>query len=241
MIFILRKIRKALFTNNKLITYLIYAIGEIVLVVIGILIALSLNNWNESRKEQAQELNYLTGIKTDLEGDLAGIESAVHRYRSKLSRIYFLDSSFNLPNNFTPIKNTIDSIEVGNMVNRGAGFRLTMGSYKVLTSNSSAGLIKNESLLQSIQDLYETRKAILTSVYDDIKRREDYIGQKYAVDKKYSSSKAFFIDNPNKKEVLADFDYYYMQLRLYFNVLTNTKRLMEKVIKDINKELNART
>ena len=45
--------------------YLLYAIGEIALVVIGILIALQINNWNEDRKEQDLEIEYLNGIKQD--------------------------------------------------------------------------------------------------------------------------------------------------------------------------------
>ena len=47
MIKFFRNIRKALLAENKFTKYLMYAIGEIVLVVIGILIALSINNWNE--------------------------------------------------------------------------------------------------------------------------------------------------------------------------------------------------
>jgi len=47
MIKFFRKIRQQLLAENKFTKYLIYAIGEIVLVVIGILIALSINNWNE--------------------------------------------------------------------------------------------------------------------------------------------------------------------------------------------------
>ena len=50
MIKFFRKIRYALMTNNKTAKYLTYAIGEIILVVIGILIALQINNWNEDRK-----------------------------------------------------------------------------------------------------------------------------------------------------------------------------------------------
>ena len=50
MIKFFRSIRKALLAENKFSKYLIYAIGEIVLVVIGILIALQINNWNENRK-----------------------------------------------------------------------------------------------------------------------------------------------------------------------------------------------
>ncbi|WP_420316973.1 DUF6090 family protein [Ekhidna sp.] len=52
--------------NNKFTTYFLYAIGEIILVVIGILIAVSINNWNDVRKRRASELHYLTNIKKDL-------------------------------------------------------------------------------------------------------------------------------------------------------------------------------
>ena len=50
MIKFFRKIRQRLLTENKFSKYLLYAIGEIILVVIGILIALQINNWNEGRK-----------------------------------------------------------------------------------------------------------------------------------------------------------------------------------------------
>ena len=50
MIKFFRKIRQKLLSENKFSKYLIYAVGEIVLVVIGILIALQINNWNEIRQ-----------------------------------------------------------------------------------------------------------------------------------------------------------------------------------------------
>jgi hypothetical protein len=56
MIRFFRKIRQKLLTENKFSKYVLYAIGEIVLVVIGILIALSINNWNEQHKINVQEL-----------------------------------------------------------------------------------------------------------------------------------------------------------------------------------------
>ncbi len=59
MINFFRKIRKKLADDNKPMKYMRYAIGEILLVVIGILIALSINNWNEKRKLQIEEIKIL--------------------------------------------------------------------------------------------------------------------------------------------------------------------------------------
>ena len=78
MIKIFRKIRQQMFSDppernvsvragNKFSKYLFYAIGEIILVVVGILIALSLNNWNEDRKLQNEELSLLQEVKSNLE------------------------------------------------------------------------------------------------------------------------------------------------------------------------------
>ena len=69
MIKFFRKIRQKLIEQQKVRSYLLYAIGEIILVVIGILIALSINNWNEQRKEQNRLLNIYSLIYADIEND----------------------------------------------------------------------------------------------------------------------------------------------------------------------------
>ena len=66
MIKFFRKIRQKLLTEKKFSKYLIYAIGEIVLVVIGILIALQINNWNEDQKNKALEKNMLENLAENL-------------------------------------------------------------------------------------------------------------------------------------------------------------------------------
>ncbi|MCA0154272.1 DUF6090 family protein [Winogradskyella vincentii] len=66
MIKFFRKIRYNLMSENKTGKYFKYAIGEIVLVVIGILIALQINNWNEKRKAENKELKLLIELKDDL-------------------------------------------------------------------------------------------------------------------------------------------------------------------------------
>lgn len=64
-----RKIRQQLLEENRFTKYLMYAAGEILLVVIGILIALQINNWNESKKTGAEVESLLIALKTDLEQD----------------------------------------------------------------------------------------------------------------------------------------------------------------------------
>jgi len=71
MIKFFRKIRQNLLKEGKTARYFKYAIGEIILVVIGILIALQINNWNLQRIEQHKENIYLANIKRDLHNQLS--------------------------------------------------------------------------------------------------------------------------------------------------------------------------
>ena len=90
MINFFRKIRKKLADDNKPLKYMRYAIGEIVLVVVGILIALSINNWNQTRITRQQEKILLTEINTEFNYNKTELESNLLRYnasRERLSRI----------------------------------------------------------------------------------------------------------------------------------------------------------
>ena len=62
MIKFFRKIRQKLLSENKFRNYLIYALGEILLVMVGILLALQVNNWNENRKTNEQESELLKSL-----------------------------------------------------------------------------------------------------------------------------------------------------------------------------------
>ena len=70
MIKFFRKIRQSLLADSKFIKYVIYAIREIVIVVIGILIALQINNWDNENIQREKEVGYCTEIKTNLSIDL---------------------------------------------------------------------------------------------------------------------------------------------------------------------------
>lgn len=69
-----RSIRRGLIDRNRFSNYLLYALGEIVLVVAGILIALQINNWNDLRKTRELELMYLGNIRTDLVNNITEID-----------------------------------------------------------------------------------------------------------------------------------------------------------------------
>ena len=74
-----RHIRKQLMEQNKVSTYLLYAIGEILLVVIGILIALQVNNWNEQRKANIKSISYHERILGDLDIFISETDQQIER------------------------------------------------------------------------------------------------------------------------------------------------------------------
>ena len=77
MIKFFRKNRQETLTENKFGKYLTYAIGEIILVVIGILIALSINNWNQKKTERKIEHEYIVSLIEDAKTDLFNFENAI--------------------------------------------------------------------------------------------------------------------------------------------------------------------
>ena len=87
MIKFFRKIRQNLLSEGKTAKYLKYAIGEIVLVVIGILIALQINNWNENRKARMQEQILLGQLKSEFQSNLEQLEELQQQNRKLKNRL----------------------------------------------------------------------------------------------------------------------------------------------------------
>jgi len=87
-----RKTRKKLADNNQFLKYSGYAVGEILLVVIGILIALQVNNLNEKRKERRQTRKYLVNFSQELEKDISMIKVVQFQAEQIRLRINHLSS-----------------------------------------------------------------------------------------------------------------------------------------------------
>ena len=83
-----RSIRQKLFNEGKLLRYLGYALGEILLIVVGILLALKINDWNEDKKAQAQYDLYITQLKADLQLAIENIDDAAKNAEQHSRRDY---------------------------------------------------------------------------------------------------------------------------------------------------------
>ena len=168
MIKFFRKIRQQLLSENKFSKYLIYAIGEIILVVIGILIALSVNNWNESRKQNNLKKTLTKSIKEDLNRDVISLASHTKK----------VDSIFQILNNQSKYVNRIsystDSIihflkkEINPYTVSFPGFNNT--TYESMKTSGQLDIL-DESLKKKLYQLYILQNLSLESY---IEGREDY-------------------------------------------------------------------
>jgi len=83
---IFNKKRQQLFKKDIRGKYLKYAIGEIILIVIGILIALQINNWNLYRKDKVKEIQLLTGIRNDILVDTLDFNEIIRGYQQEIQQ-----------------------------------------------------------------------------------------------------------------------------------------------------------
>lgn len=77
MLKLFRRIRRKLVASGSIGKYSLYAVGEILLVVIGILIALQISNWNEQRKENAIAKDYLMALKNEFQTNILELDRAI--------------------------------------------------------------------------------------------------------------------------------------------------------------------
>jgi hypothetical protein len=133
--------------------YFKYAIGEIILVVIGILIALSINNWNEERKKGIQGKEYVSEIYSDVKKDILRINDILEKLEiNKITSRQILEILENED------KYTADSsLFVSNMLNTNAVIhvRRQNSTWDELTSSGKIAMIDNDSLDNLLKTFYE--------------------------------------------------------------------------------------
>lgn len=166
MIKFFRRIRQKLIMESKVSKYLLYAIGEIVLVVIGILIALQINNWNEQRKERGREVEFLKGLKTDLLADKASLENVIAERDAKVKGSIALLKTVNL-NTYAEVFSADSTIST---VHGWAEYVPQTNTFDELVSSGNLSIIKNDSIKSKLLKLKQLREADHT--YTEHMRRE---------------------------------------------------------------------
>jgi len=216
MIKFFRKIRQNSIKENKVTNYLKYAIGEIVLVVIGILVALQINNWNEEKKEQVQELKYLIEIKKNLESDLLQIENIRKEYQNISATVdsilIFIKDSKPKTTNYNKLWEYIISVTYV------PSFQTQKNGYNNLISAGNINQINNQELLKEI-----------SSHYSDV----DYLNE--LVRQTIYESSQFDIHPPikdllGKKEFLTDLGYDFQTTSISEDDLSKNEKLISGLI-----------
>ena len=138
-------------TENKFSKYLIYAIGEIILVVIGILIALQLNNYNDTLKQQKQEHKILQNLKLDFDYNLSEMERNIQQLKNnRKAGLKIIAQTGNKISNNSNIDSLIDQIVFTPVYFPQNGFLLE------LVSSGKLGIISNEILRNRLSSWFST-------------------------------------------------------------------------------------
>lgn len=167
MIKFFRIIRRRLLSQNKLGTYSLYAIGEIVLVVIGILIALGINNWNEGNKNLRIERVFLEDFRNDLKADIQTLREKIHANDLVLNDV---DSILSTLSNTDELSES----ELTNFLNQ--HLSLTTESYFVpekstirqYEANSNGRLISSKELKDKLFRYYSANERVENNVEKSI-------------------------------------------------------------------------
>ena len=165
MISIFRKIRQKLLSQNRVMRYLVYALGEILLVVIGILIALQVNTWNEHRKNQETEQKLLKALLQEFESNLEILDAAIALNESNISNSICL-GDFTGPSLGNFDEKYLSDLLLG-VFEKAPHFFPNQGTIEEIINSGRLSIISDQNL----------RKAISSwqSELDRVKSQEDFV------------------------------------------------------------------
>jgi hypothetical protein len=146
MIKFFRKTRKKMADDNKPIKYLRYAIGEIVLVVVGILIALSINNWNENVKTHRNQQNNLQLIKVEMINNLKAVFEEKKELDKTIVSCRDLINLINTPNNLKNIEERELSFLIAGLIRDDVQAFLENGAMNQLIASDGLKNIENDNI-----------------------------------------------------------------------------------------------
>ena len=222
MIKFFRRIRQNLLTENKFSKYILYAIGEIILVVIGILIALQVNTWNENRKTNKLELQLLESLQKEFTYNKNELDRSIAKAQIIQKRCEVI------------LKNTgnremkLSEFESDSLINWGLTNIITYdpsnGILNDIISSGKIQIIKNEKL----KNLLSNWNGIL----NDVKEDETWaVNERNAIIYPFLYKNSNYTDitvSPRKKNTITsgfDTDYKAVYKLMEFENLVNGHRI----------------
>jgi len=247
MINFLRRIRQNLVSENKLSIYIIYALGEVVLVVFGILIAFQIDNWNEQKKSISTQKASVGKLKLDLIADIERFNDLDSIYDLWKTQVDFILSEI-----LTGSRDKLNGNEEYT-IGRSSVYYVTLKKtmYTEMINTGIFYQFNNRELESSIGEYYEIAEFELTKLNRDNQNLNDYLLDRSSWEQKNISFRLLrgrFIDDmdwswlqdPNSKEFkefenrVLWFDYNIMENQ---RVLSLLKENAQRTILQIDKYL----
>ena len=224
--------------KNKTGKYFKYAIGEIVLVVIGILIALSINNWNELRKDREKEQLFLHKLSSNLNDDISSLKNIMH------SDSLLVENLNKLTNEILTVNDPEELSFDNNSRYKYYKFSANTSLYDNMISTGQIGLFRNDSIFDELTDYYKNATVMNGGIDASVKK---YSGEIESFYLKFDHWRNF---DKLPKKTIADYrnepfvlnslygkrNLITFQIHNYNRLLTECKSLLKIVQSEIEKK-----
>ncbi len=256
MIKFFRSVRQRLLNENRFTRYLVYAIGEIFLVVVGILIAIQANNWYENKKKEDKETIYLEGLLGDISNDKVYLENRIERLTNIIgSQGEYLSRSYDKQESIEEVKDlfSLHNLDTDHLT-------LHTTTYLELLNSGNLNIFQNEDLKKSIIDYYNEGQKLSLEISEYNNVSTEYMVEANRVVKNfvkfydrnipifddptvYSTEEWHFINDPSSDEFLslqAMVWFYRIRNQQYLIYYETLEKQVSQLIKQIKEELNNR-
>ncbi|GAA4806744.1 DUF6090 family protein [Litoribaculum gwangyangense] len=224
--------------KNKIGKYLKYAIGEIILVVLGILIALQINNWNETRKDRIKEQLFLHKLSLNLIDDISSLKNILHSDSLLLQDLNILS------NEILTVSNPKELSFVNNSRYKYFKFSANTSLYDNMVSTGQIGLFRNDSIFDELTNYYKKATQMNNGIDESLKNYSREIESFYLKFDHFRDEKELpkknIEDYRNEPFILnslyGKYNLLTFQIRNYNSLLTDCKSLLTIVESEIEKK-----
>lgn len=243
MITLFRRMRQKLIDSGSVTKYLLYAVGEVLLVVIGILIALQLNNWQESQNLRALELETLAEIQQALVQDIGVLDTNLTLLDTKIEEARELISHIEQKQ---PYSNRLDSLMMNVYYHR--GYKTFNTAAFELLKERGFGIIKNSGLRNTITNHYTTDLSDINNILSRLESinllRAENVYENFKIyggETEGGFMNAFDYDELlEDPRIFAPFYHFKLVSTAYHNNLSTFKIKSDQVLEAVTTELQRR-